>query len=300
MTGPFEHQTVLLEEAVQLLRPGPGKVIVDGTVGGGGHAGALLQRGARVIGLDRDARALAQASLRLSAHGAAFRPVRANFAEVEAVLEREAKGPVDGLLLDLGVSSHQLDTPERGFSFQKDGPLDMRMGEEGETAAEHIRAASERQLADEIYRYGEERFSRPIARALKADLPQTTLQAVESVKRAVPRKAWPKSLHVATRTFQALRIAVNGELDALAAALAAVPRVLRPGGVAAVIAFHSLEDRMVKETFRDLAGRCVCPPGLPVCACGAKGTFNLLTRKAVQASEDAPFTTQLEGQTHEG
>lgn len=285
MTGAFEHRTVLLEETVRLLKPGPGKVIVDGTVGGGGHAEALLQRGAQVIGLDRDPRALDAASARLAGHGAAFRPVRANFARVEAVLAEQGQRPVDGLLLDLGVSSPQLDTPERGFSFQKDGPLDMRMGEEGETAAEHVRRVPERELADEIHRYGEERFARPIARALKADQPATTLQAVESIKRAVPRRAWPRNLHVATRTFQALRMAVNGELEALGAALEAVPRILGASGVAAVIAFHSLEDRMVKEAFRDLAGRCVCPPKLPVCACGAKGTFDLLTRKAVQATE---------------
>jgi 16S rRNA (cytosine1402-N4)-methyltransferase len=280
---PFEHLTVLREEAVHLLQPRPGKVIVDGTVGGGGHCEALLARGAEVIGLDRDPRALGAAAERLRPYGGKFRPAQANFADVAEVLGGLGQGPVDGLLLDLGVSSPQLDDPARGFSFQQDGPLDMRMGGEGETAAERIRRLPERELADEIYQYGEERFSRPIARALKADLPETTLQAVESVKRAVPRKAWPKNLHVATRTFQALRIAVNDELGALDRALQAVPAVLRPGGVAAIIAFHSLEDRRVKERFRDLAGRCVCPPGLPVCACGAQGDFQLLTRKAVQA-----------------
>jgi len=281
--GPhFEHRTVLLGEAVQLLQPRPGKVIVDGTVGGGGHAAALLERGADVVGLDKDPRALAAASARLAPYGERFRAVRSDFAEVRGVLG-EAK--VDGLLLDLGVSSPQLDAPERGFSFQKDGPLDMRMSGEGETVAERIRRLSDRELADEIYQYGEERFSRPIARALKADRPETTLQAAESVKRAVPRRAWPKGIHVATKTFQALRIAVNGELESLGRALQGLPEVLAPGGVAAIIAFHSLEDRMVKERFRELSGRCVCPPGLPVCACGAKGDFSLLTRKAVQASE---------------
>ncbi|HZN93624.1 MAG TPA: 16S rRNA (cytosine(1402)-N(4))-methyltransferase RsmH [Myxococcales bacterium] len=281
----FEHRTVLLHEAVQLLQPGPGKVIVDGTVGGGGHAAALLERGAQVIGLDKDARALEAAAERLAPFGARFRPVRADFADVREVLSSLDLERADGLLLDLGVSSPQLDAAERGFSFQRDGPLDMRMSGEGETAAERIRRLSERELADEIFRYGDERFSRPIARALKEDLPRTTLQAAESVKRAVPRKAWPRGIHVATRTFQALRIAVNGELESLGRALDALPGVLAPGGVAAVIAFHSLEDRMVKERFRALAGRCSCPPGLPVCACGARGDFALLTRKAVQASE---------------
>jgi 16S rRNA (cytosine1402-N4)-methyltransferase len=281
----FEHRTVLLDEAVQLLQPRPGKVIVDGTVGGGGHAAALLERGADVVGLDKDPRALAAASARLASHGERFRPVRSDFAQVKAVLGGLGLDHADGLLLDLGVSSPQLDAPERGFSFQREGPLDMRMSGEGETAAERIRRLSDRELADEIFQYGEERFSRPIARALKQDRPETTLQAAESVKRAVPRKAWPKGIHVATRTFQALRIGVNGELESLGRALEQLPSVLGPGGVAAVIAFHSLEDRMVKERFRDLSGRCVCPPGLPVCACGAKGDFSPLTKKAVQASE---------------
>lgn len=280
----FEHRTVLLEEAVQLLQPRPGKVIVDGTVGGGGHSEALLASGAEVIGLDKDPRALSAAASRLSRFGDRFRPVRADFAEAAEVLGRLGRPPADGLLLDLGVSSPQLDQAERGFSFLRDGPLDMRMSGEGETAAERIRRLSERELADEIFQYGEERFSRQIARALKADLPSTTFQAVESVKRAVPRRAWPRDVHVATRTFQALRIAVNGELESLARALEQLPATLGPGGVAAVIAFHSLEDRMVKERFRELSGRCVCPPGLPVCACGAKGDFSPLTRKAIQAS----------------
>ncbi len=288
MTGGeqrFEHRTVLLEEAVRLLQPGPGKVIVDGTVGAGGHAEALLSRGAEVIGLDKDPRALAAARERLAPHGERFHAVRADFADARDVLGQLGRDGADGLLLDLGVSSPQLDEAERGFSFQREGPLDMRMSGEGETAAERIHRLPERELADEIYRYGEERFSRPIARALKQDLPGTTFQAVESVKRAVPRKAWPRGLHVATRTFQALRIAVNGELESLGRALDQVPQVLRPGGVAAVIAFHSLEDRMVKERFRDLAGRCACPPGLPVCACGARGDFAPLTRKAIQPGE---------------
>jgi 16S rRNA (cytosine1402-N4)-methyltransferase len=187
--------------------------------------------------------------------------------------------------MDLGVSSPQLDTPERGFSFQADGPLDMRMGRTGETAAELIARLSEPELAAVLRELGEEPFSRPIARALKQDLPSTTLGAVESVKRAVPRKAWPSRVHVATRTFQALRIAVNDEVGELERVLSALPRLLVVGGRAAVIAFHSLEDRAVKQAFRALEGRCTCPPGLPVCACGAQGTFKVLTRRAVQASE---------------
>jgi 16S rRNA (cytosine1402-N4)-methyltransferase len=193
--------------------------------------------------------------------------------------------PVDGLLLDLGVSSPQLDTPGRGFSFQTEGPLDMRMGRTGETAAELIARLSEAELAAVLRELGEEPFARPIARALKHDLPATTQAAVASIKRAVPRKAWPSKVHVATRTFQALRIAVNDELGQLERVLAALPQLLRLGGRAAVIAFHSLEDRAVKQAFRTLEGRCTCPPGLPVCACGAQGTFRVLTRRAIQATD---------------
>ncbi len=161
----------------------------------------------------------------------------------------------------------------------------MRMGDEGETAAELIARLDERELTEILREYGEEPFARPIARELKAALPQTTLQAVEAVKKAVPRKAWPTKINVATRTFQALRMAVNQELEGLGEVLGALSEILKVGGKAAIITFHSLEDRKVKQAFRDLEGRCVCPPGLPVCACGAQGTFVPLTRKAIAASD---------------
>jgi len=266
------------------LKPASGKRLVDATLGGGGHAEALLAAGAEVIGVDRDPAAIAAARTRLGSSDR-FRAIEGRAGELEAVLGPMGLLPVDGVLLDLGVSSPQLDTPGRGFSFQIDGPLDMRMGAGGETAAELIARLAEPELAAVLRELGEEPFSRPIARALKQDRPQTTLAAVESVKRAVPRKAWPSKVHVATRTFQALRIAVNDELGELDRVLGALPRLLRVGGRAAVIAFHSLEDRAVKQTFRTLEGRCTCPPGLPVCACGAQGTFRVLTRRAVQASD---------------
>jgi 16S rRNA (cytosine1402-N4)-methyltransferase len=278
----FSHVTVLKDEAVRVFAPAAGKVIVDGTLGGGGHSEALLQAGARVIGIDRDPTALAAARARLAGFGDRFDARAGNFGEVERLLGGEA---VDGLLLDLGVSSPQLDTAERGFSFQADGPLDMRMGADGETAAELIARVPEAELADVIYRLGDEPFSRPIARELKRALPTTTAEAAAAVGRGVPRGKWPKRIHVATRTFQALRMAVNGELEALGSALDALPRVLKRGGRAAIISFHSLEDRRVKERFRELEGRCSCPPGLPVCACGQRGAFQALTRKAVTASE---------------
>ena len=280
----FVHETVLRDEVVQLLRPVPGKRLVDATLGGGGHAEALLEAGAEVIGVDRDPTAIAAARARL-AGSERFQAVEGRAGELEALLGPMGLLPVDGVLLDLGVSSPQLGTPARGFSFQADGPLDMRMGRSGETAAELIARLSEPELTAVLRDLGEEPFARPIARALKQDLPTTTLAAVESVKRAVPRRAWPSKVHVATRTFQALRIRVNDELGELDRVLSALPRLLRVGGRAAVIAFHSLEDRAVKQAFRALEGRCTCPPGLPVCACGAQGTFKVLTRRAVQASD---------------
>lgn len=285
MTTGFTHQTVLLKEAVEVLRPGPGKVIVDGTLGGGGHTEALLAAGATVVGVDRDPLALAAAAGRLAGKSG-FRALKGNFGELEPLLSREGLLPVQGVLVDLGVSSPQLDVAERGFSFQREGPLDMRMGDEGPTAAELIESTDEATLAGFLREYGEEPFSRPIARELKRALPKTTLEAAEAVKRAVPRKAWPKKIHVATKTFQALRIAVNGELEALDQLLDALPRILSVGGVAAVISFHSLEDRRVKEAFKTLLGRCVCPPGMPVCGCGAQGSFEQVTRKAISASEE--------------
>jgi 16S rRNA (cytosine1402-N4)-methyltransferase len=281
---PFVHATVLRDEVVQLLMPVPGKRLVDATLGGGGHAEVLLAAGAEVIGVDRDPTAIAAAQARL-AGVERFRAIEGRAGELEALLGPLGLLPVDGLLMDLGVSSPQLETPERGFSFQSEGPLDMRMGTRGETASALIARLSEQELAAVLRELGEEPFARPIARALKADLPKTTAGAVQSVKRAVPRKAWPSKVHVATRTFQALRIAVNDELGELERVLSSLPRLLTVGGRAAIIAFHSLEDRAVKQAFRALEGRCTCPPGLPVCACGAQGTFKVLTRRAVQASD---------------
>ena len=266
------------------MKPVPGKRLVDATLGGGGHAEALLAAGAEVIGVDRDPSAVTAARTRLAGSDR-FHALEGRAGELESLLGPMGLLPVDGLLLDLGVSSPQLDTAERGFSFQTEGPLDMRMGRTGETASQLIARLSEHELSAVLRELGEEPFARPIARALKRDLPTTTFAAVESIKGAVPRKAWPSKIHVATRTFQALRIAVNDELGELDRVLTALPRLLRIGGRAAVIAFHSLEDRAVKQAFRTLEGRCTCPPGLPVCACGARGTFRVLTRRAVQASD---------------
>lgn len=271
----------MLRETVELLAPRPGTLIIDATLGGGGHSEALLEAGARVLGIDKDPAALAAARQRLERFGVAFRAVQGNGADAAAL----SGEPADGFLMDLGVSSPQLDTAERGFSFQTDGPLDMRMGDSGETAAELIARLSDGELADVIYQYGEERASRPIARALKAAAPRTTFEAVAAIKRGAGGRAKDGKVHVATKTFQALRIAVNDELGALDRALAALPALLKPKGRAAFITFHSLEDRKVKNAFKRLCGEVDdAPPGMPV-SNKAPATFRALTKKAVTASE---------------
>ncbi len=259
-------------------------MIVDGTLGGGGHSEALLEAGASVLGLDRDPRALAAARERLARFGARFTATQAEFGALASLIDR----PLDGLLLDLGVSSPQFDEPSRGFSFQGDGPLDMRMGEGGPTAAELIESLDETELANALWEYGEERFSRQIARGLKFSKPQTTREAVKAIEAAVPRRAWPDKIHVATRTFQALRIKVNEELNQLDAALAAVPTVLAPGGIAAIISFHSLEDRKVKQCFKALCGDVPdqTPRGLPVLPVEIEPDFEALTKKPIIAGDD--------------
>jgi 16S rRNA (cytosine1402-N4)-methyltransferase len=290
VTGDFVHEPVLAKEVVEALRPAPGKLILDGTLGGGGHSGLLLEAGARVIALDKDPRALAAAQARLARWGEAFRAVRADFRDAGATLTALGIGGVDGALVDLGVSSPQFDVAERGFSFSRPGPLDMRMSDEGETLGELLRRIDERELARILKEYGEEPFARPVARAIKAAVERDerldTHGLAEVVSHAIPRKAWPKHHHPATRTFQALRIAVNDELGALASWLDSLPAILNVGGRAAAISFHSLEDRMVKEKFQALTRACTCPPELPVCVCGAKAAFAKITRKPVVAGED--------------
>jgi 16S rRNA (cytosine1402-N4)-methyltransferase len=285
----YRHEPVLSREVVDILRPEPGRLLLDCTLGGGGHAELFLERGAQVIGIDRDPRAVAAARARLARYGEAFRAVRADFRDARGVLGALGIAEVDGALADLGVSSPQLDEAERGFSFSRPGPLDMRMGPEGETLAELLARVDERELATILRRYGEEPFARPVARAIKRAVasgePLDTARLAELVAGAIPRRAWPHRIHPATRTFQALRIAVNDELGSLAAWLESLPRLVKVGGRAAAISFHSLEDRMVKERFRELTRACTCPPDLPVCACGAQAGFAPVTRKAVVAGE---------------
>jgi 16S rRNA (cytosine1402-N4)-methyltransferase len=290
VSAEFRHDSVLATEVVALLRPAPGKVLLDGTLGAGGHSELFLAEGAQVIGIDKDPRAVAAASARLARYGEAFRAVRADFRDARNVLSALGLAGVDGALVDLGVSSPQLDDPGRGFSFREAGPLDMRMASAGETVAELLARVEERELARILREYGEEPFARPVARAIKKAVaggePLDTARLAEVVAGAIPRKAWPRRIHPATRTFQALRIAVNDELGALAAWLDSLPSLLHVGGRAATIAFHSLEDRMVKERFRDFTRACTCPPDFPVCVCGARASFAPVTRRAVKASDD--------------
>jgi 16S rRNA (cytosine1402-N4)-methyltransferase len=286
----FSHEPVLAREVVELLRPGPGLLFLDGTLGGGGHSRLFLEAGAQVIGMDKDPRALAAASARLARYGEAFRAVRGDFRDAKNVLAALKLDGVDGALVDLGVSSPQLDDPSRGFSFREGGPLDMRMGPEGQTLQDLLARLDDRELAHLIKAYGEESFARPIARAIKRAVesgePLDTARLAEVISGAIPRKAWPHRIHPATKTFQALRIAVNDELGALAQWLDTLPALVRPGGRAGAISFHSLEDRAVKEKFRALCQACICPPGMPVCGCGAAATFRPVTRKAVVAADD--------------
>lgn len=284
----FAHTPVLLREVLELAAPVPARLIVDCTVGGGGHARALLEQqpAARLLGLDRDPAALAAAYANLASFGDRVRLVHARFAELEACLADAALGAPDLVLADLGVSSHQLDAGERGFSFRADGPLDMRMDPTtGESAADLVARIGEGALADAIYQLGEERHSRRVARAILAARPATTAELAAAVRRVVPKSK--DGIDPATRTFQALRMLVNGELDELAAWLAAIPRVLAEGGVAMAISFHSLEDRAVKSAFREAARACICPPELPACVCGGqRATLEVLTPRPLVARAD--------------
>ncbi len=284
------HRPVLRTEVLDFLRPRPGGVYVDGTVGLGGHAEALLEATSpdgRLLGIDRDGRALALCGQRLARFGERVKLVRGDHRDVFEIAHREGVVVADGVLLDLGVSSLQLDDPERGFSFRQDGPLDMRMDPaSGPTAAELLRTASERELARILRLYGEEPLARPIARAIarrrqRSPILRTAELAalVESVAGARGRRA---RIHPATRTFQALRIAVNRELEQLDRSVTGSVALLRRGGRLVTIAFHSLEDRVVKHALGALASRCVCPPRLPVCACGRENLVRVLTPKPLR------------------
>lgn len=289
------HKPVLLDEVLQVLQPQNGGLFVDCTLGLGGHTEAILSSSAaaKVIGIDRDTDALQLARKRLAKFGDRIRFVQANFSDIRDVVADQA-GQISGIVADLGVSSLQLDSEERGFSFRFDAPLDMRMSPgEGLTVAELLAEIDEIELANIIYRYGEERFSRRIARRIiekreGGEKIDRTQQLAEIVKRAVPFNPKDK-IHPATRTFQALRIAVNDELEILERFIVDAVDILKKTGTLAVITFHSLEDRIVKHAFQRLAGRCNCPPKIPKCVCGAKKTVAILTKKPILPSDNEKF-----------
>ncbi len=287
-TSAYEyHESVLLAETVKLLVPAPGRVIADGTLGGGGHASALLAAGARVIGLDQDPEALDFAGKRLAEAGGDFQAVRSSFAQMGEALDRLGVRLVDGVLLDLGVSSRQLDAPERGFSFMREGPLDMRMDPANPiSAADLVNTMGGEQLERIFRAYGEEPAARKVAARLVRDRLvrpfTTTLQLAESVESVLPRRG---RTHPATRVFQALRIAVNRELDVLAEGLDQITGRLAPGGRFAVITFHSLEDRIVKVFFKARTAEFIDRPEWPAPRPNPLHVFKAITGKPVIASE---------------
>jgi len=287
------HQPVLLVETLQLLKPQADEFFVDATLGLGGHTEAILAKSkeTQVIGIDQDLEAIGLAKERLNSFGERFKVFHSNFSDIKQVLAEAKVEKVNGVLADLGVSSLQFDSQTRGFSFRFDAPLDMRMNQESnlETAADLLETLSEFEIAKIIYEYGEERLSRRIARRIveKRDSGEpikTTKQLVETIEKAVGRGKKDK-IHPATRTFQALRIAVNGELEILERFVRDSVEILKKDGRLAVITFHSLEDRIVKQTMQKLSGKCFCPPKFPQCVCGAKKEVEILTRKPVVPSE---------------
>jgi 16S rRNA (cytosine1402-N4)-methyltransferase len=289
------HRPVLYHQIIHALRPSPGCLYVDGTLGAAGHASGVLQASSpdgKLLGLDLDPQALEIARLRLAPFGERAILRQASYVTLQAQLETLGWERVDGILLDLGVSSMQFDTLERGFSFQSDAPLDMRFDPQGSMrASDLVNDLSEQELAQLLYRYGEEDRARQIARAVVQSRPVHTTAQLAAIVASVNAKSRGKkgsgrSIHPATRTFQALRIAVNRELEALEAFLPQAVAALAPGGVLAIISFHSLEDRIVKQFFRRESQDCLCPPRQPVCTCGHKATLIEMTRRPVTPDPD--------------
>lgn len=287
----FQHVSVLLNESIERLNIKPDGIYVDGTAGGAGHSSEIAKRltTGRLIALDKDPDAIATATERLSKYPCAT-VIRSDFAEIPAVLDSLGIDKVDGVLLDLGVSSHQLDEAERGFSYHSEAPLDMRMSQEGLSAYDLVNGASGAELAKILYDYGEEKFAPRIvnaildARAVKQI--ETTTELADIVRNAVPAAVRRKEGHPARKTFQAIRIAVNGELDRLSEALDRAFERLAPGGRFAIITFHSLEDRMVKQAFAEYTKGCTCPPEFPVCVCGKTPRGKLVSRKPIEPTPE--------------
>ncbi len=289
----FSHLSVLPDEVLALLAPAPGGIYLDGTLGGGGHARLILEASApdgRLVGLDRDPSALRKAAEVLAPFGNRVVLRHRNFSDAAEVLAELGISGLDGMLLDLGVSSHQLDEASRGFSFRGEAPLDMRMDPtSGPTAADVVNAAAAEELARIFREYGEERWAGRIARRIVQVRQQqpltTTRQLADLVRDTVPGGKAPARIHPATRVFQALRIHVNQELEHVSRGIASAIDLLNPGGRLVVISFHSLEDRIVKRFFLEEAKGCICPPRLPVCVCNHRPRLELLTRRGIRAAE---------------
>lgn len=287
----FIHKPVLFDEAINALNIRPDGIYFDGTSGGGGHSGAIASRltTGRLISVDQDPDAIEILHERLGKYPCVT-VVKSNFCMIKQVLIEQSVSKVDGILLDLGVSSHQLDEGERGFSYKKDAPLDMRMSQEGTTAADLVNNLSEQELSRIIFTYGEEKFAKRIAAAIvrerKNGKIETTLQLADIVKNAIPAATRREGGNPARRTFQALRIEVNGELDKLSKALDEMADCLNPGGRIAVITFHSLEDRIVKQRFAKWCSGCTCPPDFPVCVCGKKPLGHLPFKAKAPTEEE--------------
>lgn len=284
----FIHKSVLLEETIAALNIKPDGIYVDGTAGGAGHSSEIAKRlkNGRLFALDRDPDAVKTASERLKGYPA--KVINSNFTEMDKVLKNEGIGGADGILLDLGVSSYQLDSAERGFSYRKDAPLDMRMSKSGISAADIVNNYSEKEISEILFRCGEEKFSHRIASKIVTEREKTpiltTLQLADIIASAYPAAA-RRDGHPARKSFQAIRIAVNGELDVLDAVLDTAFGLLNKDGVLAIITFHSLEDRMVKQRFKEYCTGCTCPPDFPVCVCGKTPQGHLLTRKPIEPTQ---------------
>jgi 16S rRNA (cytosine1402-N4)-methyltransferase len=289
MSEKFCHQPVLLQEVIEVLAPRSGGLYVDGTMGGASHSRAILEASApcgRLIAIDQDDEAIAAGSRALAPFAQRVHIVKANFAHLQQVVQAVGWGAPQGILLDIGVSSPQLDEPERGFSYMQDAPLDMRMDRSQPfSARELVNSYDAGQLTEIIYKYGEEKWAKRIAQMIVEAREQgpleRTFQLVQAVKAAIPRGAREKDQHPAKRTFQAIRIAVNNELAVLEQAIEEAATVLAPGGRLAIITFHSLEDRIVKDKFRLLATDCICPPKTPICICGHQASLKLVKRKPI-------------------